>query len=127
MSELVFAVLWALTIFGAAGTYWIIDAQEAVANELNKSLAAAEEAVVAENWPVAAAHVRDVYTRWRRIERVWTLHTHHELLEVVTETLLEAGALVDLQDVQAVTPLRRARYLLETLPSRDRLLLENLL
>lgn len=127
VSEMIFIALWAITLLGVAGVYWIIGAQEDVAHELNSALLAAEHAVTAGDWTTAGAYVRDVYARWRRIERVWTLHTQHELLEHVTEMLLEAQALIDLEDQQAVAPLRLVRHLLETLPRRDRLLLENLL
>jgi len=127
ISEIIAIVLWSVTLCGAVGVYWLIHAQESVAEELNRTLTAAEQAVAAGDWTVAGDYVRDVYTRWRHIERVWTLHTQHELLEDVTMTLLEAQALIDVHDEQAVAQLRRARHRLETLPRRDRLLLQNLL
>lgn len=127
MSDLVFYGLWVLTALGFAGVYWIIGAQEGVAIDLSAKLEEAERAVVDGNWPGASALVSDVYVTWRRIEKLWALHTQHEQLEAITEVLLDANALIDLEDMQALAPLRLARDRLLTLPQRDRVSWENLL
>ncbi len=127
MSEIVFVALWTLTVLGIAGVYWIIGSQEEVAADLSTKLVQAEDAILRGDWHGAEEVIADVHDRWIRIERLWTLHTQHELLEQVKEMLLQAGALVELQDAQAIVPLRLARDQLTTLPRRDRLLWENLL
>lgn len=127
LSELVFYGLWVLTALGFAGVYWIIGAQEAVANDLADKLAAAERAIMDGNWHGASEFITDVYHTWRRIEKLWALHTQHEQLEAITEVLLDADSLIYLHDIRAVAPLRLARDRLLTLPERDRLLWANLL
>lgn len=127
MSELVFYGLWVLTGLGFAGVYWIIGAQEAVADELAAKLEAAEAALLADDWPGASQLIADVLDRWRRVEKRWALHTQHEELDAVGEALLDAEALIVLRDVRAVAPLRLARDRLLTLPRRDRVSWENLL
>lgn len=127
MSEWVFYGLWTLTAVGFAGVYWIIGAQENVAHDLVVELQRVEQAVVDDQWQAASHAITEVYDTWKRIEKLWALHTQHEQLEAVGEALLEAEALIHLQDAHAVAALRLAGDRLQTLPQRDRLLWSNLL
>lgn len=127
LSEIVFYGLWVLTVLGFAGVYFIIDAQQTVAQDLSAKLKTAEQAVIDGDWSTASATVTGVDVEWRRIEKIWALHTQHEQLESIGEALLEAGALIELHDATAVAALRLARDRLHTLPKRDRLLWANLL
>jgi len=127
MSGIVFYGLWILTAIGFAGVYWIINAQEAVANGLSDKLETVERSIVDGNWDSALGTVTDVHDTWRRIEKLWALHTQHEQLESINDVLLEAEALIYQHDTRAVAALRLARDRLHTLPERERLLWANLL
>lgn len=127
LSEVVFFGLWVLTALGFAGVYFIIGAQQAVAQDLSHRLKLAEQAIIDGDWRSAAETVNSVDLEWRRIEKIWALHTQHEQLESIGEALVEAGALIDVHDARAVAALRMAQDRLQTLPQRDRLLWSNLL
>lgn len=127
VSSLVFYSLWIVTVLGIAGVYWIIHAQEHVAEDLSDKLQAVERAVESSSYPDASRQLQQVKDEWSRIEKLWALHTQHELLDPVGEALIEAKALIERQDPGALAPLRLARSRLEQLPQRDRPLLSNLL
>lgn len=127
MGRSVFYVLWVLTVLIFIGVYWIIGAQQAVARDLQQSLGIVEAAIGSEDWPDAARGIGDVYERWRKIEKLWALHTQHEQLDLVSDALLEAQALIDIKNADAVRSLRLAAERLHALPDRDRLLFSNLL
>lgn len=127
VSSLVFYTLWIVTIVGFAGVFWIINAQEKVASDLSDSLQAAERAVEDGRFAEASRQLQRVSDEWTRIEKLWALHTQHELLDPVGDALIEAKALIEQEEASALAPLRLARSRLEQLPQRDRPLLSNLL
>lgn len=127
VSSFLFYGLWVLTAIGVAGVYWIINAQEQVAGDLSHRLQAAERAVESGRWPDASEQLQRVEDEWSRIEKLWALHTQHELLDPVGDALIEARALIEQKEPGALAPLRLARSRLEQLPRRDRPLLSNLL
>lgn len=127
ISSWVFYSLWIITALGIGGVYWIIHAQENVAERLSVHLKEAERMVEAGRWEDASDALGRVTEQWPRIEKLWALHTQHEEMDPVGDALLQAEAFIKLRDAAALASLRVARSRLHQLPERDRLLLSNIL
>jgi len=126
VSDWIFLGLWVLVALGIAGVYSLIHAEETLAAQLVEQLHAAERSLAAGDWAAVQQTVADARKVWERARAWLALHTEHDLLQEVSETLLEAEALARIREPQALRSLLLARDRIESFPQRDRLLLRNL-
>lgn len=104
----------------------MIHQQTREAHRLDEALVRVEEAVKEGQWSAAWDLLAGIIVDWESTRRRWALHVDHGEMDVITDDLKEAQALVTVRDPAALAPLRRARDRIVTLPERDRLNLENL-
>lgn len=119
--------LWTLAALGVGLSWWMIQEQTQAAQRLEAALLRVEEAVKEGRWSSARDLLAEVISDWEATRRRWALHVDHGEMDVITDDLREAQALITIRDASALAPLQRARDRIVTLPERDRLNLENLL
>lgn len=118
--------LWCVAFLIVTGTWWLIGAQTKVANDLARRIAGIEAEILTADWENALEHIRELMIRWEKTRQVWAFHTEHAEMDEITDSLIEAEALITANHTGALAPLRKARDRILTLPQRDRLDLENL-